>query len=408
MSTNRKTTPKEKQPLTLQEIREAIVKADAQRLEPGLDQESRLALEDACLTLRMAESKAIADVETGLVKGFDDCVDGVRLQAKEIRSLTARMNKVPKVLGTTQTVIKECVKVLKAVAQWATMIAMMLYVCSCATMTKAQLSRVNSLAGMVDSVSAGPARVFDILAGVRDVRGTYYSASFSNPAVALAGLNDMALQDISDEKISKKADVPNSVLKSYISALKTLSADTRWKSPGSKIEGIGRSVDSLFMAYNRMGWVDDSDAITVGTARQVGKSTGWLTQQYVKRRQRYLVKQMLVQGDTVVAGCCDSLVAVLKSPEMTDLIDFEEKRLEDDFRAYLTARPDAGTAPYRDYLDQKRQLQQAAAMRKNSISWLQSLKRAHHTLLEEMDKHATYDEVSAALFELNSQLLLWK
>ncbi len=53
----------------------------------------------------MAESKAIADVETGLVKGFDDCVDGVRLQAKEIRSLTARMNKVPKVLGNTQTVI---------------------------------------------------------------------------------------------------------------------------------------------------------------------------------------------------------------------------------------------------------------------------------------------------------------
>ncbi len=40
MSTNRKTIPKEKQPLTLQEIREAIVKADAQRLEAGLDRRS--------------------------------------------------------------------------------------------------------------------------------------------------------------------------------------------------------------------------------------------------------------------------------------------------------------------------------------------------------------------------------
>jgi len=410
MATKKKTAaPKN---LTLDEIRQAIVKADARRLDPALDQESRQAIEETCLTLREAERLAINDMETGLVKGFEQCAGSVRLQAKEIRALTTRMNRIPKVLGTTETVIKECVKVLKAIASWT--LVLLLIVCSsaCASMTKAQLKRVTNMAGMVDSISAGPGQVFEMLSQVRTGRGIYYAASLSQPDMVLRELSSLYTQGVKDEKLARKAYVPQNVLASYVRALKALSADTRWKSPGTDMRGIGRNIDSLFIAYNKLEWVDKEDRIETGTAREAGKSAGWLTEQYVKRRQRYLVKKMLVQGDTVVKVCCDSLIAILKSPEMAKLIDYESQRLDDDFKAYLQSRTSAeplelpaSIEPYRDYMDLKDKLAQASALKKNSISWLQSFAKAHHALLDEMDKIATYQELSDALFELSEQTL---
>lgn len=396
---------KTKEKLALEDIRTALRQADCERTRQGLSEEQIQALEQTCLTLRQAERTAITDTETGLVKGFDTASDEIRLQTKAIKELVTRMNKVPKVLDTTETVVRECVKVLKAIAQWVMVIILMWTAAGCASMTKAQISRVNSLASASDSVKAGPGAVFETLADVRQQRGLFYTATLSVPDNRIKELNAMAKAVESDAKMVSKAAVYQKVLGSYVSALKSLSSEDRWKRNRTELRGIGRNIDSLAINYNRM--VDKEDRIETGLARQIGHTSGYLAQIYGKRRQHYLLSRILEEGDTIVETCCNHLVSMLKSDEMTSLIENEEQGLEDNYRAYLMSMQSAGRQPADDsdarYLELKRQLADAAALRKASITWLQSLRKAHAKLLDEMSTHRTYQEVSDAIFELSNE-----
>lgn len=108
--------------LQLEEIRAALSKADAGRFSSGLSAQERAVMEEACVTLREAERRAIVDVETGLVERFRESAGSVNLQAKRIRALVTKLNKIPKGFDTVEGVIKECVKVLRAIAMWCNML----------------------------------------------------------------------------------------------------------------------------------------------------------------------------------------------------------------------------------------------------------------------------------------------
>ena len=391
--------------LALDDIRGALRQADIERTRTGLSEEQIQALEQTCLTLRQAERTAVTDTETGLVKGFETASDDIRLKAAEIRKLVTRMNRVPKVLDTTETCIKECVRVLKAIAQWVLSLFLIWSVCSCASISKAQISRVNSLASISDSVKAGPGEIFESLAHVRQQRGLFYTATLSVPDNRIAELNALALASQSDARLAEKARVYSNVLGSYVRALKSLSSESRWKRNGTELRGIGRNVDSLFISYNRMA--DVEDRIETGLARQVGRTSGYITELYGKRRQHYLLKKVLQQGDSIVETCCNELIGMLKSDAMEQLIENEEQGLEDNYLVYLTAMRAAGQLPADNsdaqYLTLKEQLMGAETMRKAGIRWLQSFRKAHGRLLEEMGSRRTYQEVSDALFELSSE-----
>ena len=128
---------KEENCLRLEEIRTALAKADAERLSAGVSAQERELMEEACVTLREAERRAIVNAETGLVERFRESAGSVNLQAKRIRALVTKLNKIPKGLDTVESVIKECVKVLRAIAMWCTMLFLLVFMGSCASMSKA-------------------------------------------------------------------------------------------------------------------------------------------------------------------------------------------------------------------------------------------------------------------------------
>ncbi|MCQ2073460.1 MAG: hypothetical protein MJY96_10120 [Bacteroidaceae bacterium] len=389
-----------KQELSLAEIRRAIAAADAERTQKELTPEQRQVLEQTCVTLRDAERSAVTDKETGLIKGFSDSAQSVSLQAKKIRETVARMNKIPKVLDTTETVIKECVRVLKAIATW---VLCLVILAGCSTLSKSQLKKISSFATVQDSLL--PAAIFQTLDDVRLERGLIYSASLTDTESRIHELNSLAEATVKQEKTSAKANVCFNILSSYASALKSLSADTRWKKYGTELRGIGRNIDSVAIAYNKLDWGTLYDP---GMAKNLGKTSGYLTEQYMKRRQRRLVYDVLVTGDTIVATCCDALIAGFKSADFLELIDNEEEGLENDYRAYLNSMQVLDRAPAADfdkvYLTEKAQIEKARQLRKKNISMLQSLKKAHAALVREMDKPRTYSEYSSDLIELNGQI----
>ncbi len=396
---------KEENCLRLEEIRTALAKADAERLSAGVSAQERELMEEACVTLREAERRAIVNAETGLVERFRESAGSVNLQAKKIRALVTKMNKIPKGLDVTESVIKECVKVLRAIAMWCTMLFLLIYMSSCASMSKAQLKRVNSLAVVSDSAVSGPGSVLKLLDEVRLSRGMMYAASLSSAEARVAELNGVALGASELSKLSEKADVCVSILESYIRALKSLSNEARWKQNGTELRGIGRNIDSLAIAYNKLDW---GESVEPGLAKQLGKTSGYLAEQYGKRRQLKLVKQIVAEGDSIVASCCDALIAALKSEEMLDLIENERIGLENNYKAYLNSAGLRGVEPAyefdRLYIDNRLKIESARNNRKQCITRLQAFRRAHAALLKELDNPRSYSEFSDALFELNRQI----
>lgn len=397
---------KEKTCLHLDEIAAALSKADAGRMNPELSPKDREIMEQACVTLREAERKAIVDVETGLVERFTKSADDVRLNAKNIRALVTKLNKIPKTLDITESVIKECVKVLKTIALWCTMLFMLVYLSGCSSMSKAQLKRVNSLAVVSDSAVTGPGSVMRLLDEVRMERGLIYAASLQGTESRIQELNGLADAVSEQSRLADKADVCISILESYVRALRSVSSETRWKQNGTELRGIGRNMDSLAIAYNKLEW---GTLYEPGIAKQVGKTTGYLAEQYGKRRQYRLVKTILEHGDTLVTACCNSLVAGLKSDEFKSLIINERTGLENNYRAYLNSVSLAGTSPQPDfdriYIENRQKIERADALRRQCITTLQSFSRSHTALLKEMYNRRTYSELSEELYNLNMQVL---
>lgn len=402
---------KEENCLRLEEIRTALAKADAERLSAGVSAQERELMEEACVTLREAERRAIVNAETGLVERFRESAGSVNLQAKRIRALVTKLNKIPKGLDTVESVIKECVKVLRAIAMWCTMLFLLVFMGSCASMSKAQLKRVNSLAVVSDSAVAGPGSVFRLLDEVRVSRGLMYAASLSGAEARVAELNGVALGASEFGRLSEKADVCVGILESYIRALKSLSNEARWKQNGVELRGIGRNIDSLALALGAFDGAFGLDEVyEPGLAKQLGKTSGYFAEQYGKRRQLKIVREVVAEGDSIVGTCCSLLIAALKSPEMLELIENERVGLEQDYKAYLNSCSVRGVEPWvvfdRVYVEDRLKIEASRDVRRQCITRLQTFRRAHAALLRELqDGHRTYDEFSDALFELNRQIV---
>lgn len=391
--------------LRLDEIASALSKADAGRMSPELSPEDRVIMEKACVTLREAERSAIVDVESGLVQKFTDSTGSINLQAKEIRALVTRMNRIPRSLDITETVIKECVKVLKAIALWCTMLFIVVYMSGCSSMTKAQLKRVNSLAVVSDSAITGPGSVLRLLDQVRLDRGLMYAASLQGANTRIQELNGLADATAQMSRLADKSDVCIDILSSYVRALRSVSSETRWKQNGTELRGIGRNLDSLAIAYNKLDW---GTLYEPGIAKQIGRTSGYLAEQYGKRHQRKTVQGMLTHGDKLVDECVQTLVSVLKSDEFKSLIDNERRGLENNYRAYLNAATLNGITPNTDfdrlYIESRLRVEMAEQTRRRCITMLQSFGRAHSALVKEMQNRRTYSEFMDELFELNRQI----
>ena len=391
--------------LRLEEIATALSKADEARLSPELSSQDRVIMEQACVTLREAERAAIVNTETGLIEQFTRSAGNVKLQTKEIRALVTKMNRIPRSLDITETVIKECVRVLKAIAMWCTMLFMLIYLSGCSSMTKAQMKRVNSLAVVSDSSITGPGSIMRTLNEVYLDRGLIYAASLQGADNRIRELNGLADATSELSRLADKSDVCINILNSYVRALRSVSSETRWKQNGTELRGIGRNMDSLAIAYNKLDW---GTFYEPGIAKQIGKTSGYLAEQYGKRHQRKTVEAVLAQGDKLVDECVQSLVAVLKSDDFKTIIENERTGLENNYRVYLNAAALNGVTPDsgfdRLYIENRLKIEQAESTRRQCITMLQSFRRAHAALLKEMETHRTYAEFADALFELNKQI----
>ncbi len=398
------------QELSLQEIRQSLADIESQRAKTT-DPEQRLALEEAAITLRQAERKAVKSTQKELVKEFKTTAQDVNLQAKKIRATVTRLNKIDKVLDGTQNVIKECVRILKIIATMVSMLFAVLMLSSC-FMTKAQLKTVNNLAVSSDSVAIAPSVIFTKLADVRKERGLIYVASLEGTETRISELDNLYKSIQSDKEIINQTDAYVSILGSYIRALKSLSAPVRYEQYGTSLRGMGRNIDSLFIAYNALETaLDHKDRLiekeNIGVAKQIGRTSGYVASETGRRVQRRLMKKFLEQGDTLVSTCCDRLSEIIKKEQVSELISLEEQAITADYRSYLNSMHSQGTPINTNfdagYLAMRQDIADARNIQSRCVTALNSLKKAHHKLVGQMQKGASYKEYAESLSDLSSQ-----
>ncbi|HPW79149.1 MAG TPA: hypothetical protein PK676_07765 [Bacteroidales bacterium] len=275
---------------------------------------------------------------------------------------------------------------------------------SCAALTESQLQTVQKLAVSGDSVAVAPSVLFRELAAIRTERGLFYVASLTGADARFRELNALAAAAREDEKLAERTDVCVDVLNSYLRALRSISNPTRWKQIGTEMRGLGNNLDSMILRFNQLEWVDLE--LPQGVAKLTGKYAGYLSENYMKNRQAVAVYEFVTEGDTLVSVCVDALVQLLRKQEVQELIDNELTGLQNNYLAYLHRIEVLGQLPSVDhdrrYITLLENLEKAKSIRNKCVNGLQSLKRAHHKLLTQLDKWERWDYWHEELMELNT------
>lgn len=252
----------------------------------------------------------------------------------------------------------------------------------CSPLSKAQIEAVGELSFRSDTITRSPVVLFGEMSGLRLERGLFYAASLSSGQARYEEVTALAETSMDDESLVRKASGYVDAFNSYVRALRSVSSEARWKGIGTEFRVIGTRVDSVLYRYNRLdtGYED----IPTGYARMAGRVLAYVAEEVMQAVQGRAVRNIVVAGDTLVAASCDSLMEILRSDEMNELIRHERESLRDNYAAYLTALELRGEpVPFesdRLYVELLRRADELPDIRNSCVSALRSFKNAHARL----------------------------
>lgn len=280
-----------------------------------------------------------------------------------------------------------------------------LFAAGCSPLSKAQMEAVGELTFRSDTVSRSPAVLFGEISELRLERGLFYAASLTSGEARFEEVTVLAETSIDDESLIRKASGYMDAFNSYVRALHSVSADARWTGIGTELRGIGSRVDSVIYRYNRLdtGYED----IPTGYAKMAGRVLAYVAEEVMQAVQGTAVKNIVIAGDTLVAVSCDSLMDILRSDAMDELIRHEKESLRDNYSAYLRSMELRGEpVPLesdRHYVALLRRADRLSDVRNSCVSALRSMKNAHAKLAADFasGKKEVAQEVWEELLQLN-------
>lgn len=393
-------------PESLTEIRNKIREIDEIRLNPSLSQEEKEILELSAVSLRDAERVATSALQKKFVSDMGEAVKKLKQQSSSIRSKISAMNKVPKALDRVESVINGVASVMKEIARWSFCFAFLVMVlASCSVLTKSQVKMALDFATYADTISTTPQTIFTNLEKVRLERSLLYSASLSSPEAHLEEQISLSKQIQNDAGQIQKAQSYLKALSSYSEALKSLTSANRYQQSGTEARGIGRGVDTVLHYTNQTGLVNDH--ITTGFAKLSGRYLGVILKGIMRIRQAKMVKELVTEGDSLVLQCVDSLVTIMKSTEVTAVLENEQSALNDDYKVFLTSA--SATDDFmllsltadRTYHQCYVKLRKAESVRKECVSALKSFAKAHTKMAGNFSKRSnkSTDELGDDIYE---------
>lgn len=290
------------------------------------------------------------------------------------------------------------------------LIAIVLLLSSCGTLSKEQIKSVESFTTACDSFNRYPSLFFAEIANIRLERGSFYAASLSSPENKINELNSLYQAFENDMKLSSKCDLSLKILKSYSYALKVLTAEGRWKSRGVEFRSLGRAIDSLVIQTNKLNVFENE--LPVGVAKSAAKIVAYGAETLLKRKQRRLTLAFIEESDTLVQALVAGLVQTLRSPQLTALIENEKNGLPLNYKSFLLSLNSSTSAPFnsleynRKYLNLKERCDKLTRSRGYIISASNRLAKTHKELAKSMQNKKGVHGVFEQLEQLNAGIEL--
>ena len=285
--------------------------------------------------------------------------------------------------------------------------AFLLLAGSCTVLSKTQKAMAQRLSISADTVVSAPIRMFETLAEVRLERSLFYASTLTGATAHFSEVDMIADAAEKEQKRLSKYGVYINALNSYIRAIQSLSSDTRWKGIGTEVRGIGNNLDSILLYYDKIY----SDSLSVGYFKIAGKAGGYISEELTKGHQAKLLKEFMTKGDSIVSICCDSLIAVLKSDALIELIDNEEAALKYDYSRFLefaTPKPEILIEYDRRYVHLSASMTTVKSLRTQCCRGLKAFQKAHSSLVKEMSRKKDSDIYPdlLELIKISSQICL--
>lgn len=213
------------------------------------------------------------------------------------------------------------------------LLAVVLSISACATLSREQIKSVQKFSNACDSFNRYPSLLFTEIAQIRLERGFFYAASLNDPANKIAELNSISKAFDTDMKLATKYDASLKILKSYSGALKVLTANGRWESRGVEFRSLGRAIDSLVIETNKLKIFQE--ALPVGIAKSAAKIVAYGAEALLKNKQQRLTRAFVSEADTLVQALVLALVQSIRDPQVAMLIENEKTGLPQNYKSFL-------------------------------------------------------------------------
>lgn len=267
--------------------------------------------------------------------------------------------------------------------------------CSCASLTKTQLTAVNQFAKTSENFSFYPGTIVEELAEVRMKSSTYAANSFVDAKVHLSELDNAYSFRRHDALVSAKADITFRIIDKYAQSLLLLSSDKYATNLSTQAQAFGENIDSLITLYNSIG---DVQKVPVGVGDGVSQFITAGGRLYIRSRQAREVKKFVILADTLISVMTANLVEFLQSSILNELIENERVDLARNYLSFLRSRSTFTDVRGRtdssrmlsdtkstvqndeDYLDIKASLDAISDLRDETVAATKKLRIAHKKL----------------------------
>ena len=272
-----------------------------------------------------------------------------------------------------------------------------IFFCSCASLTKTQLTAVNQFAKTSENFSDYPGTIVEELAAVR-LRSSVYAANSLGDAKSHISELDMAYDfKQHDALVSAKANITFKIIDKYAQSLLLLSSDKYANNLGTQAQAFGENIDSLVTIYNAMG---DAQKVPAGLGSGIGQFITAGGRMYVRSRQAREVKKFVILADTLISVMTANLIEFLQSANLNVLIENESGDLSRNYLSYLRSRTTLTEVRGRsdssrmvadtkstvgndlDYLDIRASIDAVRELRDETIDATKKLRVAHRKLKE--------------------------
>ncbi len=310
------------------------------------------------------------------------------------------------------------------------MACLLLFCCSCASLSKSQLDEVNQFGGATKTFAAYPAKLMGALVDVHAQNQYFEVGIIVDPELHRQHVDSIYKWIQTSAKKDAEIALVSQIISDYGQKLVHLTSNAATLQLDTAAQSFGTNLDSLLTKFNT---IDPQHKVPTGYAAIISEVIAFGGDIYVHERQAKGAKTFITKGDTLIGTMAAKLEQYLSSDGINSVktgISRERKELVHNYTAYLASDNELINLYYKinkhsgkDSVTQKdtvitgtlkawrspgigadslyikllTNLDADETLRQQCLVSVQNLRKAHHKLMEDLQEKKNLKDVYAEL-----------